>query len=74
MPKTLRFWLGDLVLALEHIHAKGIVHRDVKPENVLLRADQRIMVIDFGTAKLLRNPIKLGGDNAPDNVGDRRGT
>ncbi|WP_168224691.1 protein kinase domain-containing protein [Rhodoferax aquaticus] len=38
-------------LALEQIHALGIVHRDVKPENLMLRANGSVALIDFGVAK-----------------------
>jgi eukaryotic-like serine/threonine-protein kinase len=38
--------------ALEHIHAAGIVHRDVKPANVLVARDGRAMLTDFGIAQL----------------------
>ncbi|HQQ79632.1 MAG TPA: serine/threonine-protein kinase, partial [Thermoanaerobaculia bacterium] len=44
--------LGEaLADALAHSHARGVLHRDVKPENVLLAADGRPKLMDFGIAK-----------------------
>jgi serine/threonine protein kinase len=48
-----KFYVASVLLALEHIHARGIIYRDLKPENVLIAADGFIRVVDFGMAKKL---------------------
>lgn len=42
--------------ALSATHGVGVIHRDVKPENIMLRRDGIVKVLDFGLAKLARNP------------------
>ncbi|KJE90572.1 serine/threonine protein kinase 15 [Capsaspora owczarzaki ATCC 30864] len=46
-----RFYVAELVLALEHIHEMGIVHRDIKPDNLLINRDGHIKLADFGLAR-----------------------
>jgi serine/threonine-protein kinase len=50
-PAQLSPILDDAARALDYAHSKGVVHRDVKPSNILIRADGRAMLADFGVAK-----------------------
>lgn len=42
-----RFYASEIVVAIEYLHMMGIVYRDLKPENVLVRSDGHIMLTDF---------------------------
>jgi len=44
---------ADLADALAHVHSRGIVHRDVKPANILLDTARRPRLTDFGIARLV---------------------
>lgn len=46
-----KFYIAELVLALEHLHDNDIVYRDLKPENILLDANGHIALCDFGLSK-----------------------
>ncbi|KAJ6346310.1 hypothetical protein OIU78_008859 [Salix suchowensis] len=44
---AVRFYASEVIVALEYLHMMGIVYRDLKPENVLVRSDGHIMLTDF---------------------------
>jgi serine/threonine kinase 38 len=46
-----RFYMGEMVLAIECVHKLNYIHRDLKPDNVLLDADGHIKLTDFGLSK-----------------------
>jgi len=48
----------QILRALQHAHDKGIVHRDIKPQNIMLLSDGTIKVTDFGIARLTRSEMQ----------------
>lgn len=54
----------QILSALQHAHSKGVVHRDIKPQNIMLLADGSIKVTDFGIAKISNTPSVTAADKA----------
>lgn len=46
-----KFYIGELILAIEHLHNLDIIYRDLKPENILIDSENHIKLADFGLAK-----------------------
>lgn len=60
---SIRSLLQDLLPVLQFAHEKGVIHRDVKPENIIKRSsDQKPVLVDFGAAKYIHlNPVNVTG-------------
>ena len=46
-----RFYIAQLVLAIEYLHQQNVIYRDLKPENILVDLDGNIKLADFGLSK-----------------------
>ncbi|QDS69995.1 hypothetical protein FKW77_003323 [Venturia effusa] len=64
-----RHWFRDMILGMEYLHAQGIIHRDVKPDNCLITADDVLKFVDFGVSEMFEkdsdmNTAKSAGSPA----------
>lgn len=58
------YFIKQVLLALKHAHNKGVIHRDIKPQNIMLLKDGTIKVTDFGIARFARNDTQTMTDRA----------
>ncbi|GFZ18191.1 AGC (cAMP-dependent, cGMP-dependent and protein kinase C) kinase family protein [Actinidia rufa] len=58
-PAVIRFYLAEIVCALDHLHSMGICYRDLKPENVLIQQSGHVTLTDFDLSRgLTRLTVK----------------
>jgi serine/threonine protein kinase len=50
--KGAAFYVAELALALNFLHKRGIIHRDIKPDNALLTAQGHLKLTDFGLSRV----------------------
>jgi serine/threonine protein kinase len=61
---AVRHCMVGVLRALAHAHSKGVVHRDVKPSNIMLAREKVIKITDFGLAKILKQSGDQGSERA----------
>jgi serine/threonine protein kinase len=58
-PEELRVLAEPVLSALEYLHERRMIHRDIAPDNIMVRADGTPMIIDFGAIKLIEHETQI---------------
>src|SRR5271154_5221253 len=61
-----RFYIAETILAVESVHSLNYIHRDLKPDNLLIGADGHVKLSDFGLCKHVE--IKAKSNNIYENI------
>ncbi|KAI9776958.1 MAG: hypothetical protein M1835_005374 [Candelina submexicana] len=57
--ESCRCWFRDMILGIEYLHAQGVVHRDIKPDNCLLTNDDVLKIVDFGVSEMFEKQSEM---------------
>jgi len=57
--EVVKFYMAEIIIALEKMHSQNIIYRDLKPENILIDIDGHIKLSDFGLSKQLESLEEL---------------
>jgi len=60
-----RRYFRDILRGLCYLHARGVIHRDIKPQNILLNGDGVAKLADFGASVLMSDDSKIGAGGTP---------
>ncbi|KAJ7086170.1 kinase-like domain-containing protein [Mycena belliarum] len=60
-------WAAQLIIAVQHMHRRGVIHCDIKPENILIDENSNLVIIDYGISErfALKSPMDATNDRVP---------